>query len=176
MNYFSPIVSALVTLLMIAIIRSSKVVKKFQDIPNERTLHSAPTPRIGGVGLIVGILSGWAWMFGGRGWRIVLRLTGRFVVSLLDDRYSLSVRQRLSAHFIAAAILVGGSGLLGSQGIVIALAVLLLTVWMTNLFNFMDGSDGLAGGMALFGFVFYGIAALIAHEHTLAMLNFSISA
>ena len=42
----------------------------------------------------------------------------------------------------------------------IALLALLLTVWMTNLYNFMDGSDGLAGGMALFGFSMYGVAAL----------------
>ncbi len=176
MSYSSPIVSALVTLLVIAVLRASKLAKRFQDVPNERSLHSAPTPRIGGVGLILGILSGWALMFTDLAWWLVLPLIGLFVVSLLDDMHSLSVRQRLSAHFIAAAMLVGGSGLLGSQGIAIALAVSLLTVWMTNLFNFMDGSDGLAGGMALFGFAFYGIAALIAHEHALAMLNFSISA
>lgn len=176
MSYFSPIISALATLLVIAAIRSSPLAKRFQDIPNQRSLHSAPTPRIGGVGLIAGILSGWALMFADLVWWLVLPLIGLFVVSLLDDMYSLSVRQRLSAHFIAAAILVGGSGLLGSQGIAIALVALLLTVWMTNLFNFMDGSDGLAGGMALFGFAFYGIAALIAHEHALAMLSFSISA
>jgi UDP-N-acetylmuramyl pentapeptide phosphotransferase/UDP-N-acetylglucosamine-1-phosphate transferase len=47
---------------------------------------------------------------------------------------------------------------------------------MTNLYNFMDGSNGLAGGMALFGFTFYGIAALIAHNDALAMLNFTIGA
>jgi UDP-GlcNAc:undecaprenyl-phosphate/decaprenyl-phosphate GlcNAc-1-phosphate transferase len=79
-------------------------------------------------------------------------------------------------QMIAAAILVGGSGLFARQGIAVALTALLLTVWMTNLFNFMDGSDGLAGGMALFGFTFYGIAALFAHNETLAMLNFTIGA
>ena len=79
-------------------------------------------------------------------------------------------------HLIAAAILVGGSGLLAGQGFAVALVVLLLTVWMTNLYNFMDGSDGLAGGMALFGFGMYGIAALIAHGDALAMLNFTVSA
>ncbi len=176
MNYFSPVVSALATLLMIAVIRSSTLAKRFQDIPNQRSLHSAPTPRIGGAGLIVGILSGWALMYADLAWWLVLPLVGLFVVSLLDDMYSLSVRQRLSAHFIAAAMLIGGAGLIGSHGMAIALVAVLLTVWMTNLFNFMDGSDGLAGGMALFGFAFYGIAALLGHEHTLAMLNFSISA
>jgi UDP-GlcNAc:undecaprenyl-phosphate/decaprenyl-phosphate GlcNAc-1-phosphate transferase len=57
-----------------------------------------------------------------------------------------------------------------------ALAVLLFTVWMTNLYNFMDGSDGLAGGMAVFGFSMYGIAALMGDNQILAMLDFSIVA
>jgi UDP-N-acetylmuramyl pentapeptide phosphotransferase/UDP-N-acetylglucosamine-1-phosphate transferase len=99
-----------------------------------------------------------------------------FVVSLLDDMHGLAVQKRLLAQFAAAAILAGGSGLLASQGIVIALVVLLLTVWMTNLYNFMDGSDGLAGGMALFGFGAYGIAAFIAHNEALAVLDLTISA
>jgi UDP-N-acetylmuramyl pentapeptide phosphotransferase/UDP-N-acetylglucosamine-1-phosphate transferase len=176
MNYFSPIVSAIVTLLLIAVIRSSKLGNKFQDIPNNRSLHSSPIPRIGGVGMIAGMVSGWALMFTNLAWWLILPLIGLFVVSLLDDMHSLPVRQRLSAHLIAAAILVGGSGLLAGQGFAVALVVLLLTVWMTNLYNFMDGSDGLAGGMALFGFGMYGIAALIAHGDALAMLNFTVSA
>jgi UDP-GlcNAc:undecaprenyl-phosphate/decaprenyl-phosphate GlcNAc-1-phosphate transferase len=56
------------------------------------------------------------------------------------------------------------------------LPVLLFIVWMTNLYNFMDGSDGLAGGMALFGFSFYGIAGLMHGDEAFAMMNFSIGA
>ena len=56
------------------------------------------------------------------------------------------------------------------------LPVLLFIVWMTNLYNFMDGSDGLAGGMALFGFSFYGIAGLMHEDETFAMMNFSVGA
>jgi UDP-GlcNAc:undecaprenyl-phosphate/decaprenyl-phosphate GlcNAc-1-phosphate transferase len=72
--------------------------------------------------------------------------------------------------------MVVGAGLFISHGIMVALAMLLLTVWMTNLYNFMDGSDGLAGGMTLFGFTFYGIAALLVHNETLAMMNFAVGA
>jgi UDP-N-acetylmuramyl pentapeptide phosphotransferase/UDP-N-acetylglucosamine-1-phosphate transferase len=176
MNYISPIVAALCSLSLIAVILSSRLNKKFQDIPNERSLHSMPTPRIGGAGLMAGLLSGWALMFNSLIWWLALPLIGLFVLSLFDDMRGLPVRQRLVGHILAAAILVAGSGLLNSQGIVVALAVLLFTVWMTNLYNFMDGSDGLAGGMALFGFTFYGIAALFAHNETLAMMNFAISA
>lgn len=175
MSYYSPFVSAVVAFLLLVIILSSRFGNKIQDIPNERSLHSTPIPRIGGIGLIAGVLTGWLLMTDVLWW-LVLLLVILFVVSLLDDMRGLSVRQRLLAQLMAAAILVGGTGLFTQQGIVVAIAVLLLTVWMTNLYNFMDGSDGLAGGMALFGFAFYGIAALIAHNDILVMLNFSISA
>lgn len=176
MNYISPFVAAFCSWLLIAVILASRLNKKFQDIPNERSLHSVPIPRIGGVGLMAGLLSGWALMFNSLTWWLALPLIGLFIVSLLDDMHNLPVRQRFAAHFIAAAILVGGSGMFAEHGIVVALVVLLLTVWMTNLYNFMDGSNGLAGGMALFGFTVYGIAAWVAHADTQAMLNFSISA
>jgi UDP-N-acetylmuramyl pentapeptide phosphotransferase/UDP-N-acetylglucosamine-1-phosphate transferase len=72
--------------------------------------------------------------------------------------------------------MVAGSGVHAQQGFAVALALVLLTVWMTNLYNFMDGSDGLAGGMALIGFSFYGAAAWFAGSTEFALVNFSIAA
>ncbi len=162
-------------MLLTFVLLYSKAGKDIQDIPNERSLHATPTPRIGGVGLMAGALSGWALMFKSLAWWVILPLLLLFIVSLLDDMRGLPVKQRLLAHFAAAALLVLGSGLV-SQHLVLALVVLLLAVWMTNLYNFMDGSDGLAGGMAFFGFTIYGIASLMSHADTQAMLNFSIGA
>lgn len=176
MSHYSPIVAALVTMLLTTIILISKFGKEIQDIPNERSLHETPVPRIGGVGMMAGLLAGWALMITSLMWWLVLPLIGLFIVSLLDDMHSLPVKKRLLAHLVAAAILVAGSGLITQQGLLVALLVLLFTVWMTNLYNFMDGSDGLAGGMALFGFSMYGIAALIANDDMQAMLNFTIGA
>jgi UDP-N-acetylmuramyl pentapeptide phosphotransferase/UDP-N-acetylglucosamine-1-phosphate transferase len=139
-------------------------------------LHETPIPRIGGVGLIAGILTGWAWMFYSLVWWLVLPLIILFVVSLLDDIQGLPVGKRFATHLIAAAILIGGSGIISQQGTVIAVLLILFTVWMTNLYNFMDGSDGLAGGMALSGFTTYGIAALMNNNDVFAMLNFTIGA
>jgi len=176
MTYLAPIVSALVTLSSLAFILSGRFSYKIQDIPNERSLHSRPVPRMGGVGLMAGVLAGWLLLASDLTWWLLLPLAILFVVSLLDDMRGMPVRVRLSAQLFAAAILVIGSGFFTMQGVVAALLLLLLTVWMTNLYNFMDGSNGLAGGMALFGFAAYGIAALLAHADTLAVLNFSISA
>ncbi len=175
MIYYAPIIAALVALLSIAALLPSKLGKKIQDIPNDRSLHSTPVPRIGGVGLMAGILSGWALMPSALAWWVVLPVLILFGISLLDDMFDLTVRRRLLAHCVAAILLVVGSGLFTRHGIWAAMIVLLFTVWMTNLYNFMDGSDGLAGGMALFGFACYGAAALMAHDDTQAMLNLAIA-
>lgn len=176
MIYIAPVTAALIALSSIAIILSSKYGKKIQDIPNERSLHAVPTPRSGGVGLMAGVLSGWTLLAPSLPWWLPPPLLILFAVSLLDDVRNLPVKQRLLAQLVAGSILVAGSGILAQQGVVVALAVLLFAVWMTNLYNFMDGSDGLAGGMALFGFACYGIAALTGGGEAFAMLNLSISA
>lgn len=176
MTHYSPLIAALVCLVLTTIILHSKFGKGVQDIPNERSLHETPIPRIGGVGLIAGVLTGWAWMFYSLVWWLVLPMILLFIVSLIDDMQGLPVGKRLSAHLIAAAILIGGSGIISQHGIVIAVLLLLLTVWMTNLYNFMDGSDGLSGGMALSGFTMYGIAALMNNNDAFAMVNFTIGA
>lgn len=174
MSYYSPIVAALVCLSMMAGILISRLGSKVQDVPNERSLHFLPIPRTGGLGLMTGVLAGWSVMLDALTWWLLLPLIGIFAISLLDDIYNLSVKKRFTVHFAAAAIVVVGSGLLFEEGMLIAICVLLLTVWMTNLYNFMDGSNGLAGGMGFFGFGVYGVAALIRHNEPLALLDFSI--
>ena len=173
MTYFAPLIAALVTFLATAILLSVKTSQRIQDIPNERSLHTEPVPRIGGVALMAGVLSGWLLMFTSLVWWVILPVIALFAVSLLDDVRGLPVRQRLLVHIVASAILVAGSGMV-TQNAMLALIVLLGAVWMTNLYNFMDGSDGMAGGMTFFGFTMYGTVALIHGDETQAMLNFSI--
>ena len=171
MNYYPPLISILVTIVLAMILtrhRNGKMV----DIPNERSLHTEPTPRTGGIALMAGILSGWLLLIHSWVWWIVLPVFGLFILSLIDDMRSLSAKTRLIGHFVAALAALLGVGI----GWLWLLPVLLFIVWMTNLYNFMDGSDGLAGGMALFGFGSYGIAGLMASNDTFAMFNFTIAA
>jgi len=175
MTLYAPLIAALVTMLLTTILLYSKAGREIQDIPNERSLHDAPVPRIGGVGLMAGVLLAWALMLMSLAWWVVLPLLALFAVSLLDDVRGLPVHSRLMSHVVAAIILVFGSGM-AAQGVMPALAVVLCVVWMINLYNFMDGSDGLAGGMSFFGFTMYGVAALMHGDDTQAMLNFSIAA
>jgi UDP-N-acetylmuramyl pentapeptide phosphotransferase/UDP-N-acetylglucosamine-1-phosphate transferase len=127
------------------------------DLPNERSLHAQPVPRIGGIVLVGIALAGG--VLAEPALRPLLAIAAALaLLSAWDDRHGLPVALRLAVHLVAAA----GSVLLlldGSPPWALFVAALLLA-WMMNLYNFMDGSDGLAGGMALAGFGAFGIAAV----------------
>lgn len=96
-------------------------------------------------------------------------------VSALDDVRGLPILIRLVTHLLACGVV--AFWLMPQHfGPAIAIVCALGLVWMTNLYNFMDGSDGLAGGMALFGFGCFGIASWLAGSTGFAWLNFSIAA
>jgi UDP-N-acetylmuramyl pentapeptide phosphotransferase/UDP-N-acetylglucosamine-1-phosphate transferase len=77
--------------------------------------------------------------------------------SVIDDLRGLPAWVRLLAHLCAAAAFCLTT-LPDVSGLGLAVAVI-ATAWMTNLYNFMDGSDGLAGGMAVIGFAAYAVGA-----------------
>lgn len=145
------------------------------DKPNERSLHATPVPRTGGIGLLLGIAAAWAaigpqlpWPF----WGALALLIG---ISLLDDLRGLSAAVRFAAHLLAAAL--AAPALLGDQPSLLSLVLVVLAIgWMCNLYNFMDGSDGLAGGMAIFGFLTYAAAAWFSGSAQFALLNLAIAA
>lgn len=175
MSYYSPIVAALVTMLLTTVIVLSKFGKQIQDIPNERSLHETPIPRIGGVGLMAGVLAGWAWVW--QPWLLPIAAGVLFLmlVSFLDDLRGLSAGWRFLMHFIVAGVFVWVA-ILPDSGWLMAGVLAVAMVWMINLYNFMDGSDGLAGGMALFGFGGYALAAWLSGDAGLAMSSLAIAA
>ena len=150
--------------------------------PNERTLHARPTPQTGGVAVVGGVLISLILaasllaitqpskpvlpkgMASGSVW-IVMSMLLIFVVSFIDDWMGLPVILRLGVQAISSFIIIGGVGLSLSAiaipggstmllGIAAAPVSALVLLWMANLYNFMDGMDGFAGGMTFFGFGF----------------------
>lgn len=172
MTYYAPLIGALTTTLVLAFILTVGKRAIIHDIPNERSLHDKPVPRVGGIALMAGILVSWLMLTPLWNWWIMLPLLGLFLLSLADDVRSLSPHSRLIGHFIAALLAVSGAHL----PLLWFIPIVLFIVWMTNLYNFMDGSDGLAGGMALFGFASYGAGAWLAGDEGFALLNLSIAA
>ena len=83
------------------------------------------------------------------------------VVSFIDDRFTVPAHYRLAIHLIVAAILVYAGFridklsyqvLFVMSPLISGVVTLLYVTWMINLYNFMDGMDGLAAGMAVIGF------------------------
>ena len=160
-----PAVAAIASLLMLRVVLSPAVRERFLDRPNERSLHVRPTPRAGGLGLLAGIAATWWALPGLR--PIGLLALGLAAVSILDDLRGLPQGLRFLAHALAAiaAVMLG----LGDLPLPLQAAVAFSIVWTTNLYNFMDGSNGLAGGMAVAGFGAYAIAAALAGDADLAV-------
>jgi UDP-N-acetylmuramyl pentapeptide phosphotransferase/UDP-N-acetylglucosamine-1-phosphate transferase len=135
------------------------------DVPNDRSLHSRPTPRVGGVGITLTCVV--LTVFAAPAlWPLALLSALLGALSLVDDRWGLSARYRFVCHIATAAALVI---LLPPPAWWLAPLLLLFLGWMLNLYNFMDGADGLAGGMALIGFSAYALAAMPTHMEIAVM-------
>lgn len=175
----------------------------FLDHPNQRSLHGAPVTRTGGLAIIGSVVLGlvgslvleWSgvslWNGGSatpaESWRWILGAALLVVaVSFGDDRVGLSPGFRLGVHALAAVGVVGGAGLtvrtvpiplLGTMtlGWLAVPFTILCLMWLTNLYNFMDGMDGLAGGMAVCGFGVLSAVAWIGGRHILAILALLIA-
>jgi len=143
------------------------------DAPNERSLHDRPLPRTGGIAIAAGVAVAVALAQPGMGVTLGAALA-LAVVCLADDVYGLPRLARLAAQLAAAAVVVAFE--LGYAEPVLFTIFLLAIAWYANLYNFMDGSDGLAGGMAVIGFGAYGAAAALTGAESFAALCASIAA
>ncbi len=166
-----PAIAALVSFALIAWLLRSGRANLALDQPNERSLHAQPVPRVGGLGITAG--GAVALVAAGLPW-VALLAAALAWVSFADDRRGLPIGVRFAAHagasaaFLVFAIIDGGSWWW--------LVTLPLLVWMTNLYNFMDGSDGLAGGMAVFGFGAFAAAAHLSGHGSIAVASLGIAA
>lgn len=151
--------------LLTAALRRYALAHQVIDMPNERSSHTMPTPRGGGVAIVASFLLllpvvallnwiDWSvvWGIGGAG-------LGIAILGFLDDHGHIAARWRLLGHFVASAwvlFYLGGLPVLSGFGYQwdiglagYALATLYL-VWLLNLYNFMDGIDGIASIEAIF--------------------------
>ena len=140
-----------------------KVWRLPMDQPNARSLHARAVPRGGGLAIWAGWLAGVLWLPGPKPW--LAPLAALIAVSVLDDRRGLHPGLRLLVQFGAAAVWVW----LNPVPLEPVLAVLAI-VWMANLYNFMDGSDGLAGAMTVVGFGAYAAAAWLSGSSAFALV------
>ncbi|MDN5935946.1 MAG: glycosyltransferase family 4 protein [Nitrosospira sp.] len=132
-------------------------------------------PRTGGLGMTLGVAASWAFIPATLPFSISLGVAILALVSFADDIFGLPVLGRLLIHG-AVAIWFSVALLFEAHGWIIVTITAISVIWMINLYNFMDGSDGLAGGMTLIGFCCYGLTAWLAGNESFAMINFCIAA
>jgi UDP-N-acetylmuramyl pentapeptide phosphotransferase/UDP-N-acetylglucosamine-1-phosphate transferase len=128
-------------------------------------MHIAPVPRGGGIGILLGVMVG-ALALGVSfvDWSVRLAVTGSVllvIIALWDDRKSAPPFYRLVIQVFAASCLLAAlyyqlPGTIDPlplwKILLLSLALVLAIVWSVNLYNFMDGMDGLAAVMAIIGF------------------------
>ena len=139
------------------------------DQPGERSLHTVPVPRLGGVGICAGLLVGavclwpqWQTLFDPY---LLAGAVALWAVAVLDDFRPLGQVPRLCCQLFAALLAVWGGQMFFSLPVLSWLwpvMGVLMILWGINLYNFMDGMDGFAGAMAVLGF---GVLAVLAFMH-----------
>ena len=162
--WFFPLAIMILALVFTGLLRRYALSRSLMDIPNARSSHSVPTPRGGGVAIVLGFLLAllmlhrWDMLESSLLIGLLGAGAGIALLGFLDDHGHIAARWRLLGHFAAALwvlywlgglpplLLLGFSVELGWLGQ--CLAVLYL-VWLLNLYNFMDGIDGIASVEAI---------------------------
>ncbi|TWC21859.1 Fuc2NAc and GlcNAc transferase [Pseudomonas sp. SJZ085] len=156
--------AAVLSLFLTGALRKYALARSIIDIPNTRSSHTVPTPRGGGVAIVISFLlalpvlavtgsMGWAAM-----WAMLGAGSGIAILGFLDDHGHIAARWRLLGHFAAsiwALYWLGGLPPITLFGIGLELSwfgdvlAVFYLAWMLNLYNFMDGIDGIASVEAI---------------------------
>ena len=157
------------------------------DSPNERSLHHRPVSRAGGVAILAGLAAGFAVaaFIEAPASRYGWVLAGALIIgsiSFADDVRRVSPAVRILFHFAAAMCVVPADlaverlvlpgTALGFGATAGAVLTVLFVTWVVNLYNFMDGMDGFAGGMTAIGFT--TLAVLCAHQDASVLVAASL--
>lgn len=158
------ILLGVLTALLTGWVRRYALRRQLLDHPNERSSHTTPTPRGGGLSLIIGISVGIAWlsiqciMPSNVSIISLSMVTVIAVISFIDDHKSIAANWRFLVHLLAACIAVGALPILPTlqfgnltinSGWLLAPIYVIGLVWLLNLYNFMDGIDGIAATEAI---------------------------
>lgn len=133
------------------------------DVPNLRSSHEVPTPRLGGVAIILGAWIGAALLLPESAWPLLVAATLIGLVGLADDLSNLHFGAKAAAQMLIASglLLLYPPEILSEAPGVVKVGVFAVGVFwivaLSNAFNFMDGIDGFTGGVALVNMLFLGV-------------------
>jgi UDP-N-acetylmuramyl pentapeptide phosphotransferase/UDP-N-acetylglucosamine-1-phosphate transferase len=152
--------------------------RQLMDQPGERRSHSVATPRGGGIAIVISLLVSagvamWAWPEAALS--LMVASLGLVLVAGIgwwDDHRPLPALRRLLVHFIAAALLAALVKLHGGSWWLAAL-VLIFTASLINIWNFMDGINGIAASQAIV--VALGLAPVLPWPYSLAAVALGLA-
>lgn len=173
----------IISLILVPIVRNKSIKKGFYDIPNDRKIHQTPIPRLGGIAIwastclsvVILLLCFWRYPHDNALSGIFAGGTIIFILGLIDDLYGLSPKVKLLFQFVAAIVAYTfGVQMLSfhlpfiDNAINLGLLSLPITViWIvgiSNAVNFIDGVDGLAGGVSVISALTLGVVAYYNHQ------------
>ena len=158
-------VAFLVAGVLVPLLVRFAVGRNLLDVPNLRSSHEIPTPRLGGVAIILGSWVGALILRPESAWPLLTAATLIGAVGLLDDLGNLHFGTKAAAQTLVAGFLVffyAPPLLSEAPGLLRILVFVVGTIWivsLSNAFNFMDGIDGIIGGVALVNAVFLSVLA-----------------
>jgi UDP-N-acetylmuramyl pentapeptide phosphotransferase/UDP-N-acetylglucosamine-1-phosphate transferase len=162
--------------------------RRLLDVPNARSSHTRPTPRGGGLALVVVAVGTWAALLTAYGetletshYMLLASTAAILVVSWLDDLHTLKFKHRLLIQVVAAAsllwvappphfVVIGDLGRLTLGPLAWPLAIIWI-VGLTNAYNFMDGIDGIAGGQGVVAGLAWATFILIPSDGVIGLLG-----
>ncbi|MDQ3361500.1 MAG: hypothetical protein M3534_07555 [Actinomycetota bacterium] len=145
---------------LVPLLAKFAVGRSLLDVPNLRSSHEVPTPRLGGIAIFAGTLVGVAVLRPEGAWPLLAAAALIWAVGLADDLSNLHFKTKAAAQAIIAGgllllypppVLSGSSGMLWI--LVLAVGILWISA-LSNAFNFMDGIDGFTGGVAIVNALF----------------------
>ncbi len=187
---YAAVVAAILCSLLTGLLRRWLIERQVIDVPGERSSHSAEKPRGGGIAFVAGIsaLLGFAFYQGSIDLALLLALClpGLMIAAIgfIDDLRSLPLQPRLLTQLVAAAVALAliplppitlGAATL-QQPLLLFPLYLLASVWFINLYNFMDGIDGIASLEAISMLTSAALILALAGDSVWASLLFALAA
>ncbi len=164
----------LVSVILTDVIRRYALKKNIMDIPGARSSHSIATPRGGGLAIVLSFYTGVLlylsmFQYDAELWLLFSALPV-ILVGVFDDHGHVSAAIRFLVHLLSSALVIyilffmdyPDGGKVSPISIVVGLVILFSMVWLINLYNFMDGIDGIASIEAMV--VALGIISILVYR------------
>ncbi|MFZ1205262.1 MAG: MraY family glycosyltransferase [Candidatus Acidiferrales bacterium] len=150
------------------------------DRPGPLKIHAKPIPRLGGIAVTAAILGGILLstrLSIASVWPLLTAIILLCAVGVVDDIWGLSAATRLAAQVVAGAILWSGGGRLAAlgDGFASLAATCIFAVGVINAFNFIDGADGIASGVAGLIAILYGTLPWRPGDHTAPIAAWAVA-